>query len=772
MEIASTLARDLKVNVHQLEAAIQLLDAGNTVPFIARYRKEVTQGLSDVQLRHLEERLYQLRELASRREAILESLRTQEQLTPDLESAIHAAQTKARLEDLYLPFRPKRHTKGQLARDAGLAPLAEALLQHALIDPLEQAASFINEDKNIRDAKQALEGAGHILIERFTEEADLIQTLRTYVWANATLKSLARKQKKTNAQKYKDYFEYQEVIRKIPAHRALALFRGRREEALSLSLSLEDQTYGIEAIRSYFGLSQNPWLDETLKKAWTTKLWPKLELEAFSRLKELAEEESINVFNRNLRALLLAAPAGPKVIMGLDPGIRTGVKIAVVDRNGKVLDYSVIYPFAPEHAREEAIAELAKLVIRHQVELVSIGNGTASRETDHLVADMMGRYPDLSCARVVVSEAGASVYSASEIASEEFPDLDVTIRGAISIARRLQDPLAELVKIDPKAIGVGQYQHDVNQSKLTRSLEAVVEDCVNLIGVDLNTASIPLLTKVAGLNETLAKNIISYRDEHGSFLNRSTLKLVQRMGPKAFEQAAGFLRIKGGDNPLDGSGVHPESYELVEKILEKNKVKIGDVLGNPTLLKGIDLTPHVDETHGLVSLQDILKELEKPGRDPRPVFKTARFSSGVEKLSDLKLEMVLEGVVSNVTNFGAFIDIGVHQDGLVHISELASGFVSDPHSILKAGDIVTVKVIEVDESRRRIGLSMKLEAKPESLQPNEKSPNEGKKPVAMHSKKASSPGFNKTVTPHKKSFKQGPVNSAMADALAKWKTKA
>jgi uncharacterized protein len=770
MEIANTLANDLKVSVTQIEAAIRLMDQGDTVPFIARYRKEVTQNLTDTQLRYIEERLHQLRELAARRDSILEALRTQAQLTPELEQAILAAQTKARLEDLYLPFRPRRHTKAQLAKDAGLAPLAECLLLNPQKDPLSEAQAYVNEEKQIATPQQALDGARQILMERFAEDADLIQKCRVYVWEHATLKSTARSKKKSDAQKFKDYFEYQERIKKIPAHRGLALFRGRREEVLSLTLILEDEAFGTQAISAYFSLPESAWLNETVQMTWKMKLWPKLELEAFSKLKELADEESIRVFTRNLRALLLASPAGQKVIMGLDPGIRTGIKVVVVDATGKLLDYSVVYPFAPELAKEEAIAELAKLVIRNQVELVSIGNGTASRETEQLVAEMMKRYPDLACARVIVNEAGASVYSASAVASAEFPDLDVTLRGAVSIARRLQDPLAELVKIDPKAIGVGQYQHDVNQPKLSRSLDAIVEDCVNLVGVDVNTASIPLLARVAGLNESLAKHIVQYRDEHGSYKNRENLRSVHRMGPKAFEQSAGFLRIKGGENPLDASGVHPEVYEVVERILKDNDLKVEDILGKETLLKNIDLTPYVNEQHGLVTLKDILHELEKPGLDPRPTFKMVSFTPGVEKLIDLKPGMVLEGVVSNVTNFGAFVDVGVHQDGLVHISELTSSFVTDPHSILKAGDIVTVKVIEVDESRRRIGLSMK------SLQEKGSTPVTEKKPVKLENRptRSAAPATRlvqkKQISSQKKSANP-PMNTAMADALAKWKTK-
>ncbi|MCX7115179.1 MAG: Tex family protein [Gammaproteobacteria bacterium] len=770
MEIVQKIAALLKVKVSQVEAAIRLLDEQNTVPFIARYRKEATQGLTDIELRALEEKLYQLRDLESRRQTILDALRTQGQLNDALALSLQTAETKARLEDLYLPYRPRRRTKAQLAKEAGLLPLAEVLLQHPDRDPLSEAKAYVSEEKQVGSEKDALEGAQQILMEQFSEEPDLLQALRHIVWDHAMISSRVRDEKKAVSKKYQDYFNYQERLRSIPSHRALALFRGRREEVLSLAIKLEDESMMPRQIMTHFGVdnqqrSADAWLEETVMLAWKTRLRAKLELEAFSRLKELAEEEGIQVFTRNLRALLMASPAGEKVIMGLDPGIRSGVKVVVIDQTGKVLDYSVVYPFGPDNAKEAALTELAKLVMRHQVTLVSIGNGTASRETEQLVAAVSKRYPDLTLSRVVVSEAGASVYSASPIASEEFPDLDVTIRGAVSIARRLQDPLAELVKIDPKAIGVGQYQHDVNQARLSRSLDGVVQDCVNAVGVDLNTASVPLLSKVAGLNEASAKQIVIYRDTQGKFSNREALKLVPKLGPKAFEQAAGFLRIKQGDNPLDASCVHPEAYGVVNKILQDHHWTVEQVMGNAALLKTVELSRYVDETHGLPTLKDVMLELEKPGHDPRPSFKLVQFQPGIEQISDLQVGMVLEGVVSNVTNFGAFVDVGVHQDGLVHISALANKFVSDPHLILKPGDVVTVRVIEVDSERRRIGLSMKDLAASQpgeapKVKPAEKKSARRTAPTDRKNEKKSAPKPQKSAVL---------LNTSMADALMKWK---
>lgn len=783
---AAIIAQELKIKVSQAETAIRLLDEGSTVPFIARYRKEATESLDDQQLRYLEERILYLRDLEERRTVILQSIREQEKLTPELEQSILAADTKTRLEDLYLPHRPKRRTKAQLAIEAGLEPLANAIWQDPTLDPEEEAARYINLELGVPDTKAALEGARHILMEHFAENADLINTLREYLWQHAIIKSVGSSKKKETIHKFSDYFDYSEAIKKIPSHRALALFRGRRESVLQLTLNLpqSDLLYGERQVATHFNLvdqqrKADSWLLDTVRMTWKVKLFTKLELELLSRLRELADEEAIKVFAKNLRDLLLAAPAGPQITIGLDPGIRTGVKVVVVDATGKLLDYTVIFPFAPQNEWHQSIADLAKLAAKYQVNLVSIGNGTGSRETERLVTDLIKMYPDFQLAKITVSEAGASVYSASKLASEEFPDLDVTLRGAVSIARRVQDPLAELVKIEAKAIGVGQYQHDVNQARLARCLDGVVEDCVNAVGVDVNTASAALLSHVSGLNETLAKNIVQYRDENGAFKNREQLKSIQRMGEKAFQQSAGFLRIMNGDNPLDASGVHPEAYSLVEQITGDKQVAIPQVIGNKDLLQAVNADHYVCEQYGLPTIRDILRELEKPGRDPRPEFKTAQFKEGVEDINQLHEGMILEGVVSNVTNFGAFVDIGVHQDGLVHISAMTNKFITDPHSVVKTGDIVTVKVIEVNKERRRIGLSMRLQednaeaarkkiAKPvDAIQTSE-----NKKP--QHSKK---PDFTKKATPRpstpvKKAepIKQKSVfNTAMADALSKLK---
>lgn len=767
------LAQELRVKVSQVETVIRLLDDGATVPFIARYRKEATEGLDDIQLRQLAERLYYLRELEERRRVVLKSIRDQEKLTPDLEKAIFAADSKTRLEDLYLPYRPKRRTKAQLAREAGLEPLAQVLWQDPSQDPSVYAQQFVNPEAQIVDAKTALEGARQILMEHFAEDAELINELREYCWQQAILKSIACADKKADS-KFADYFDYKEAIKKIPSHRALALFRGRREQALQLSLVLEDEGYGERRVASYFKIADekraaDSWLIETVRMAWKVKLFTKLELELLTRLRELADLEAINVFARNLRDLLLAAPAGHQVTLGLDPGIRTGVKVAVVDLTGKLLDCSTVFPFAPQNEWHQAIAELAKLVAKYQVRLISLGNGTASRETERLVADLIKMYPDLKLTKVVVSEAGASVYSASELASKEFPDLDVSLRGAVSIARRLQDPLAELVKIEPKAIGVGQYQHDVNQARLVRSLDAVVEDCVNAVGVDVNTASVALLTHVSGLNETLAKNLVEYRDEKGLFLNREQLKNVARMGEKTFQQAAGFLRIMRGDNPLDASAVHPEAYPLVEKILADQQTDIRQIIGNKELLQTIHTQSYVSADYGLPTIRDVLRELEKPGRDPRPEFKTANFKEGVEDISHLQEGMILEGVVSNVTNFGAFVDIGVHQDGLVHISAMTDRFISNPHAVVKAGDIVTVRVVEVDLLRRRIGLSMKLKEQKEVISHKKSSKSDRqlnkRPPIAKKQGKKLGKSEKQQLPVAKKTV----FNTAMADALAKLK---
>jgi uncharacterized protein len=774
---AAIIAQELNVNVSQVETSIRLLDEGATVPFIARYRKEATEGLDDTQLRVISERLYYIRELNERREVVLQSIREQEKLTPELEKSILAADSKTRLEDLYLPYRPKRRTKASLAREAGLQPLADAILTDPSGDLEQQATQFINAELGVPDSKAALEGARQILMETFAEHPDLVNELREYVWQTAVLKSVinpSNTSKKVVTSKFTDYFDYAEPIKKIPSHRALALFRGRRESVLQLSLVLpENDNQGEQRIASHFNVSDqkraaDAWLLDIVRQAWKIKLFTKLELELLSRLRESADEEAIHVFARNLRDLLLAAPAGPKVTLGLDPGIRTGVKVVVVDITGKLLDYTTVFPLAPQNEWHQAIAELARLAARHNVNLISIGNGTGSRETERLVADMMKMYPDLSLAKIMVSEAGASVYSASQLAADEFPDLDVSIRGAVSIARRLQDPLAELVKIEPKAIGVGQYQHDVNQNRLARSLDGVVEYCVNSVGVDVNTASVALLTKVSGLNETLAKNLVTYRDEHGVFKNRDQLKNVPRMGDKSFQQSAGFLRIMNGDNPLDASAVHPEAYPLVEKILAGQKVDLASIIGNHDLIKSVNASSYVDDNFGLPTIQDVLKELEKPGRDPRPEFKTAIFKEGVEDINHLHEGMILEGVVSNVTNFGAFVDIGVHQDGLVHISAMTNRFINDPHAIVKAGDIVKVKVIEVDKERRRIGLSMRLET--------EKAPVVQQKKVVKPSTTTQPATKKKLVSQKKVEQDKKPVaakktvfNTAMADALIKLK---
>jgi protein Tex len=767
---AAIIAQELKVKVAQVDTAIRLLDEGATVPFIARYRKEATEGLDDAQLRFLAERLIYLRELDERREVVLQSIREQEKLTSELEQSIFAADTKTRLEDLYLPFRPKRRTKAQIAVEAGLEPLAQALWKDPTLDPETQATQFINAKVGIEDAKAALEGARHILMEHFAEDAALINELREYLWQHAVVKSTGSSKKKETVNKFSDYFNYSEAIKKIPSHRALALFRGRRESVLQVSLSLPevDALYGENKVAAHFKIvdkqrSADAWLFETVRLTWKIKLFTKLELELLTRLREMADEEAIKVFSRNLRDLLLAAPAGPQITIGLDPGIRTGVKVVVVDATGKLLDYTVIFPFAPQNEWHQSITDLAKLAAKYQVNLLSIGNGTGSRET---VADLIKMYPDLQLNKVIVSEAGASVYSASELATQEFPDLDVTLRGAVSIARRLQDPLAELVKIEAKSIGVGQYQHDVNQTRLARMLDGVVEDCVNVVGVDVNTASAALLSHISGLNDALAKNIVLYRDEHGAFTNRMQLKNVSRMGEKAFQQAAGFLRIMKGDNPLDASSVHPEAYPLVEKISADKKVEIIQLIGNKELLQGVNAEQFTDDQYGLPTIRDVLRELEKPGRDPRPEFKTARFKEGVEDITHLHEGMILEGVVSNVTNFGAFVDIGVHQDGLVHISAMTNKFITDPRTIVKAGDIVTVKVVEVDKERKRIGLSMRLEQDSSAPVLKKTAPlSEVKKPQnSKHIEHAKKP-VAKKPEPVKKTL----FNTAMADALAKLK---
>ena len=731
------IANELSVKPQQVAAAVALLDEGATVPFISRYRKEVTGGLDDTQLRTLEERLGYLRELEDRRAAVLASIEEQGKLTPPLKTLIEAAETKQRLEDLYLPYKPKRRTKAQIAREAGLDAFATALLADPTLNPETEAAQYLKpafttengDNPGVPDVKAALEGARQILMEQFAEDAELIGGLRQYLHDNGVLISTMVDGKEEAGAKFRDYFTYSEAIKDIPSHRALALFRGRKEEMLRLALKLpeelEEQTKPPAApfntcerrIAARFdvadkGRAADPWLLQCVRWTWQIKVSWQLESDLFNALREQAEEEAIRVFARNLHDLLLAAPAGPRATMGLDPGIRTGVKVAVVDRTGKVLDTATVYPHQPRNDWEGSLATLGVLAKKHGVELISIGNGTASRETDKLAGDLMKRHPELKLTKIVVSEAGASVYSASEFAAKEFPDMDVSLRGAVSIARRLQDPLAELVKIDPKSIGVGQYQHDVGQTKLARSLDAVVEDCVNAVGVDVNTASAPLLARISGLSSSLAEAIVRHRDQHGPFVTRDALKKVPRLGEKTFEQAAGFLRIANGDNPLDASSVHPEAYPLVERILADIQRSVREVMGDMNALKQLDAAKYTDERFGLPTVRDILRELEKPGRDPRPEFKTAAFKDGVEGLNDLQPGMLLEGVVTNVTNFGAFVDVGVHQDGLVHISMLSSKFVKDPRDVVKAGDVVRVKVLEVDAQRKRIALTMKLDETP------------------------------------------------------------
>jgi uncharacterized protein len=714
--INARIAKELNVQMGQVAAAVNLLGEGATVPFIARYRKEKTGGLDDTQLRKLEERLGYLTDLEDRRAAVIKSITEQGKLTPDLQRAINAADTKVDLEDLYAPFKPKRRTKAQIAREAGLEPLADTLLGNPALDPLKEAEQYVGPEKGVADVKAALDGARSILIERIGENAKLVGDLRQWLWATGLITSKVLKGKETEGAKFSDYFDFSQAIRQIPSHRALALLRGRNEGFLDLDLDVEAEPgrpHPAETkIMSAFNIADrgrlaDKWLIDTVKLAWKAKLHTSLAADLLVRLKEDADAAAIGVFKSNLKDLLLAAPAGARVTMGLDPGIRTGVKVAVVDQTGKVLGTSTVYPHEPRNDWNGALATLAALCTKHKVDIIAIGNGTASRETDKLAGDLMKKMPDLKLTKVMVSEAGASVYSASEIGAQEFPDLDVSLRGAVSIARRLQDPLAELVKIEPKAIGVGQYQHDVNQTALARSLDAAVEDCVNSVGVDVNMASAPLLARVAGLNATIAGNIVLHRNENGAFKKRTEIKRVARLGPKAFEQAAGFLRIANGANPLDASAVHPEAYEVVERIAEATKRPIKAMIGDSAFLKSLNAKQFADERFGTPTVIDILAELEKPGRDPRPAFKTAEFKEGVEKIADLRPGMMLEGVVTNVTAFGAFVDVGVHQDGLVHVSELSDRFVKDPREVVKAGDVVKVRVKDVDIDRKRIALTMK-----------------------------------------------------------------
>ncbi len=724
MNIAQVIAEELNVRAGQVEAAVTLLDEGATVPFIARYRKERTGALDDTQLRTLEERLTYLRDMVERRDAILESIREQGKLTPALEQQIMAADTKTRLEDLYLPYKPKRRTKGQIAIEAGLEPLADALLGDPNLNPEQTATPYINAEKGVETPEAALDGARFILMERFAEEADLVGKLRAYVWKNGSVVARVAKDKEQEGAKFRDYFDYNEPLAKVPSHRALAIFRGFKENILRLEIAADNfmldpdnkENRCERLIAAYFriedrGRAADAWLQKVVQWTWKVKMYLHLKTELLGEIRQKAEEEAIKVFGRNLGDLLMAAPAGARVTMGLDPGLRTGVKVVVVDDTGKLVAQTTIYPHPPQKQWSEAKETLAKLCQQHKVALISIGNGTGSRETDRLAAELI-KENGLDAAKIVVNEAGASVYSASALAAAEFPDLDVSLRGAVSIARRLQDPLAELVKIDPKSIGVGQYQHDVNQTRLAGALENVVEDCVNAVGVDLNMASAPLLARVSGLSQTLAGNIVAYRDEHGRFADRRQLLDVKRLGPKAFEQAAGFLRIVGGRNPLDASAVHPEAYPVVERIVKQAGQPIEKLMGDRDFLKNLKAGDFADDQFGLPTVNDILSELEKPGRDPRPEFKTANLTDGIEKISDLEPGMVLEGTVTNVTNFGAFVDVGVHQDGLVHISALANRYVSDPREVVRAGDVVKVKIMEVDLDRKRIGMSMRLDDEP------------------------------------------------------------
>ncbi|MCW2488312.1 RNA-binding transcriptional accessory protein [Candidatus Symbiopectobacterium sp. NZEC127] len=764
--LSQIIASELQARKEQVDAAVRLLDEGNTVPFIARYRKEVTGGLDDTQLRQLETRLGYLRELEERRQTILKSIEEQGKLTPPLALAINGTLSKTELEDLYLPYKPKRRTRGQIAIEAGLEPLADSLWQDPSQVPETAALAYVAEDKGVADVKAALDGARYILMERFAEDAALLAKVRDYLWKNAHLVARVVEGKEDEGAKFRDYFAHQEPIANVPSHRALAMFRGRNEGVLQLALNADPQfdeppreSQGEQIILSHLNLHLNNapadhWRRAVINWTWRIKVLLHLETELMGTVREKAEEEAINVFARNLHDLLMAAPAGMRATMGLDPGLRTGVKVAVVDATGKLVATDTIYPHTGQAAKAAPI--VAALCVKHQVELVAIGNGTASRETERFFLDTQKQFPAINAQKVIVSEAGASVYSASELAALEFPNLDVSLRGAVSIARRLQDPLAELVKIDPKSIGVGQYQHDVSQMQLAKKLDAVVEDCVNAVGVDLNTASVALLTRVAGLSKMMAQNIVNWRDENGRFDNRQQLLKVSRLGPKAFEQCAGFLRINHGDNPLDASTVHPEAYPVVERILEATRQTLRDLMGDTSALRKLKAVDFTDTRFGLPTVTDIVKELEKPGRDPRPEFKTASFAEGVETLNDLLPGMVLEGAVTNVTNFGAFVDIGVHQDGLVHISSLSDRYVDDPHKVVKAGDIVKVKVLEVDLQRKRIALTMRLDEQPGDTA-SRRSASSGQRNTG------SRPA---TPTPRAKQQQSSAGNSAMSDALA------
>jgi protein Tex len=786
-KIGRRIADELGVKDSQVTAAVELLDGGSTVPFIARYRKEMTGSLDDAQLRTLEERLRYLREMEERRAAIIESIRSQGKLDDALLGQLMAADSKARLEDIYLPYKPKRRTKAQIAREAGLEPLADALLNDPTLDPQSTALSYVDAEKGVADGAAALEGARAILVERFAEDADLIGSLREKMWSKGRVAASVRPGKHEAGAKFADYFDFSEPYAKLPSHRILAMFRGEKEEILDLSMesdqapadnSVAGPSEYEREIAARFGVADrgraaDKWLTDSVRWAWRTRILAHLGIDVRMRLFQAAEDEAVRVFAANLRDLLLAAPAGTRATMGLDPGFRTGVKVAVVDATGKVVATDTIYPHVPQQRWQDALATLARLAKAHQVELVAIGNGTASRETDKLATELVSLVPGLT--KLVVSEAGASVYSASAYASAELPGLDVSLRGAVSIARRLQDPLAELVKIDPKSIGVGQYQHDLAEIKLSRSLDAVVEDCVNAVGVDVNTASVPLLTRVSGIGEGLAANIVAHRDANGPFRTRGALKSVARLGPKAFEQCAGFLRIPGGDDPLDASSVHPEAYPVVRRILQTTGSDLKTLIGNSSVLRGLKATQFVDDTFGLPTVTDILKELEKPGRDPRPAFKTATFADGVETLADLSPGMVLEGVVTNVAAFGAFVDIGVHQDGLVHVSALSHTFVKDPREVVKPGDVVRVKVLDVDIPRKRISLTLRLDDEASAGRPARDGSRtggargrDGRSGGGPKGERRSAPSPSPSPSPSPgrgRPAADGPANTALADAL-------
>jgi uncharacterized protein len=787
--IAEQIAKELDVKIIQINAAITLLDDGATVPFIARYRKEVTQGLDDNHLRHLDQRLNYLRALADRRKVIITSINQQGKLTPSLESELNKADNKTRLEDLYLPFRPKRRTKGQIAIEAGLEPLANKLYNDWRLIPEAEAKAFINNEAGLNDEKSVLEAASFILVERFAEDANLLQKLRRHLLKQAHLTSKVVKGKTQEGAKFRDYFEHSERLKSVPSHRMLAMLRGRNEGSLQLKLNVdpqqEDNGYSSaeQLIMEHFNLRLSgqgcaEFLTKVVRLTWKQKLSLSLETELIGNLREQAEVEAIKVFATNLGDLLMAAPAGPKVTLGLDPGLRTGCKLAIVDATGKLLQTATIFPHAPQNHWDKSIRTLVNLCQQHKVELIAIGNGTASRESDTLAAEVIktlaenivesAQSKNVKPNKMMVSEAGASVYSASEFAANEFPDLDVSIRGAVSIARRLQDPMAELVKIDPKAIGVGQYQHDVSQSQLSNMLDNVIEDCVNAVGVDLNSASAALLTRVSGLNKTMAQNVVAYRDEHGRFNDRKELKKVARLGQKAFEQAAGFLRIYDGKNPLDQSAVHPETYPVVEAIIAKLNCDVQALLGNSAQLRQLNSDELATDNFGAITIKDIINELEKPGRDPRPEFKTANFKEGINTINDLKVGMVLEGVISNVANFGAFVDLGVHQDGLVHISSLTNKFVSDPREIVKAGDIVKVKVTEVDPQRKRISLTMRLE---EAIaNPTADKPQQHAATKSAHNSNSHKKPQQRAAKTHKpKDSNNAAMGNAFADAFAKLK---